>query len=108
MKNVKLSNTYVPDIVYAHSRQVRHMMYVNGLLEIVKAEINYLIIRGVFLARDFFKRYEWNRNSKSNRLILGTLFLKFKRSKNNGIKSNEKISSGQKKYRISYRLKEDF
>lgn len=106
MKGVKLSNTHVPYKVYTYSLQVRHMMYVNELLEYVKAEINYLNIE-VFFVRDFFKSYEWMRDLKSDRLFIGTLFLDFMRNRINNIKLNKKTSSGQKKYGISYRLKED-
>jgi hypothetical protein len=107
MKGVKLSNTHVPYKVYTYSLQVRHIMYVNELLEFVKAEIYYLNIGEIFFVRDFFKRYEWMRDLKSDRLFLGTLFLDFMRNRINNIKLNEKTSSGQKKYGISYRLKEN-
>jgi hypothetical protein len=84
------------------------MPNVNELLEIAKAEINHLNPCEVFLIRDLFKGYEWNRVSRSDRLLLGTLFLNFMRNENNGVKIIEKTSSGQQKYRISDRQKEDF
>ena len=85
-----------------------HMPNVNELLEIAKAEINYLNLGEVFLVRDLFKGYEWNRISRSDRLLLGTLFLIFMRNENSRAKVIEKTSSGQQKYRISDRQKEDF
>lgn len=84
------------------------MPNVNELLEIAKAEINYLNPGEVFLLRDLFKGYEWNRVSRSDRLLLGTLFLNFMRNENNRVKIIEKTSSGQQKYRISDRQKEEF
>lgn len=84
------------------------MPNVNELLEIAKAEINHLNPGEVFLLRDLFKGYEWNRVSRSDRLLLGTLFLNFMRNENNRVKIIEKTSSGQQKYRISDRQKEEF
>lgn len=53
-----------------------------------------------FLLRDLFKGYEWNRISRSNRLLLGTLFLNKVNNEKLGIKANAKTSSGQQKYQI--------
>lgn len=73
----------------------RHMSTLNELLEITKAEINNLKLGEVFLLRDLFKGYEWNRISRSNRLLLGTLFLNYIKSNDIGVASIEKTSSGQ-------------
>ena len=54
----------------------------------------------VFLLRDLFKGYEWNRISRSNRLLLGTLFLNKISSENLEITASAKTSSGQQKYQI--------
>ena len=53
-----------------------------------------------FLLRDLFKGYEWNRISRSNRLLLGTLFLNKINSENFEIVASTKTSSGQQKYKI--------
>lgn len=52
----------------------------------------------IFLVKDLFKGYEWNRISRSNRLLLGTLFLNYVNSTKIHIKAIEKTSSGQQKY----------
>ncbi|HCL02816.1 MAG TPA: hypothetical protein DHW61_10470 [Lachnoclostridium phytofermentans] len=71
----------------------------NELLEIAKAELANLLSGEVFLVRDLFKGYEWNRNSHSNRLFLGTLLLKYIKTDDIGIVLIEKTSSGQQKYK---------
>ncbi len=72
----------------------------NELLEIAKGELKNLNSEEVFLVRDLFKGYEWNRISRSNRLLLGTLFLNFIKSDDIGIVPIEKTSSGQQRYRL--------
>jgi len=54
----------------------------------------------VFLVRDLFKGYEWNRISRSERLLLGTLFLNYVNTLKTSIQAIEKTSSGQQKYRV--------
>ena len=76
-----------------------HMPNVNELLEIAKTEIEKLNSEEIFLVRDLFKGYEWNRISRSDRLLLGTLFLNYTKTTDNGITPIEKTSSGQQKYR---------
>lgn len=80
-----------------------HMPNINELLEIVKVEINHLNPIEIFGVRDLLNGYEWNRASRSDRFLVGTLFLNFMRNENNGVKIIEKTSSGQQKYRISDR-----
>ncbi len=58
------------------------MLTVNGLMDIAKAELINIETEEIFLVRDLFKGYEWNRISLSNRLLLDTLFLNY-------IKSND-------------------
>ena len=53
------------------------MSAVNELLELAKNELVHLKYGEIFLVRDLFKGYEWNRISRSDRLLLGTLFLNF-------------------------------
>ncbi len=74
------------------------MLSVNDLLEIARAELSYLLPGEVFLLRDLFKGYEWNRISRSERLLLGTLFLNYVKTVDIGIVPIEKTSSGQQRY----------
>lgn len=53
----------------------------------------------MFLLRDLFKGYEWNRISRSDRLLLGTLFLNFIKTTESEISPIEKTSSGQQRYK---------
>lgn len=75
------------------------MSDVNELLESAIAEIEQLNTEEIFLVRDLFKGYEWNRVSRSNRLLLGTLFLNYIKTTDSGIVPIEKTSSGQQKYK---------
>lgn len=76
------------------------MPTVNELLDIAKAELSNLHQGEVFLVRDLFKGYEWNRISRSDRLLLGTLFLNYIKNDNIGIVPIEKTSSGQQRYKV--------
>lgn len=76
------------------------MSDINELLEQAVGETVNLRDGEVFLLRDLFKGYEWNRISRSNRLLLGTLFLNKISSENHEVIANEKASSGQQKYQI--------
>ena len=51
------------------------MKTVNDLLEQAISETLNLNNNEVFLLKDLFKGYEWNRISRGDRLLLGTLFL---------------------------------
>ena len=51
------------------------MSDINVLLEKAVNETAELSDGEVFLLRDLFKGYEWNRISRSTRLLLGTLFI---------------------------------
>lgn len=73
---------------------------INVLLEKAVNETTELFDGEVFLLRDLFKGYEWNRISRSNRLLLGTLFLNKITSENLEITVSAKTSSGQQKYQI--------
>ncbi|MBU5439869.1 recombinase family protein [Tissierella sp. MSJ-40] len=57
-----------------------NMSIVNELLGITKGEIENLNSGEVFLLRDLFKGYEWNRVSHSDRLVLSTLFINYIRT----------------------------
>lgn len=76
------------------------MSDMNELLNKAVNETSNLVDGEVFLLRDLFKGYEWNRISRSNRLLLGTLFLNKIKSEFLEVKASEKTSSGQQKYQI--------
>ncbi|MFB1050508.1 single-stranded DNA-binding protein [Paraliobacillus sp. JSM ZJ581] len=76
------------------------MSTVNELLEIAKNELDKVKPGEIFLVRDLFKEYEWNRISRSNRLLLGTIFLNFIRNVDTDVDIIEKTSSGQQKYKM--------
>lgn len=79
-----------------------HMPNVNELLEIAKIEMKNLNPGEIFLLRDLFKGYEWNRISRSDRLLLGTLFLNYINTTNSEVTAIEKTSSGQQRYKNSF------
>lgn len=81
------------------SRGIR-MSDINSLLETAIKETDSLYDGEIFLLRDLFKEYEWNRISRSTRLLLGTLFLNKITSENLEIEASAKTSSGQQKYQI--------
>lgn len=70
----------------------------NMLLERALNEITNLRAGEVFLVKDLFRGYEWNRISRSNRLLLGTLFLNYIKAHPDDIDILGKTSSGQQKY----------
>ena len=74
------------------------MLNVNELLEIAIEETRKLSAREIFLVKDLFKGYEWNRIPRNERLLLGTLFLNYINKTDNNIRAVEKTSSGQQKY----------
>lgn len=74
------------------------MPNVNESLDICKREIKNLNSDEVFLLRDFFKGYEWNMISKSDHLLLGTLFFNYINTTDNEVITIEKIFSSQQKY----------
>lgn len=76
------------------------MIDVNELLEIAIKEAENLMDAEIFLVKDLFKGYEWNRIPRNDRLLLGTLFLNYVNKTNGKIKAVEKTSSGQQKYRV--------
>ena len=76
-------------------------MDVNFLLEVAIKETIHLKTNEVFLLRELFKGYEWNRIERKDRLLLGSLFLNYVKSENSNIEILEKTSSGQQKYIIT-------
>ncbi|MBU5592615.1 single-stranded DNA-binding protein [Clostridium sp. MSJ-4] len=75
------------------------MSTVNELLDMAKRELTNLKSGEIFLVRDLFKGYEWNRISRSDRLLLGTLFLNYIKSDDLEVIPIEKTSSGQQIYK---------
>lgn len=76
------------------------MSDINALLEKAINETAKLNDGEIFLLRDLFKGYEWNRISRRNRLLLGTLFLIKINNENLDVSASAKTSSGQQKYQI--------
>lgn len=76
------------------------MADVNELLALAVEEADNLEFGEIFLVKDLFKGYEWNRIPRNDRLLLGTLFLNHVNKVKTGIQPVEKTSSGQQKYKI--------
>jgi len=74
-------------------------MDVNILLDYAISESQLIEGDEIFLVKDLFKGYEWNRIPRKDRLLLGTLFLNHMNKLNAGILPIEKTSSGQQKYK---------
>ena len=71
---------------------------VKELLQTAISETTFLHSGEVFLLKDLFKGYEWNRIPFKDRLLLGTLFLNSVRELPS-IVILQKTSSNQQKYR---------
>ncbi|WP_243119881.1 DUF1413 domain-containing protein [Pelotomaculum propionicicum] len=54
----------------------------------------------MYLVRDLFKGYEWNRIPRSQHLLLGILFFNYVNTSKDSLQAIEKTSSGQQRYRI--------
>ena len=76
------------------------MFDVNELLLLAIKETENLVETEVFLVKDLFKGYEWNRIPRNDRLLLGTLFLNHMNKGSATIKPIEKTSSGQQRYKV--------
>lgn len=72
-------------------------MNANQLLEYAIQEVKELNSGEIFLVRELFKGYLWNRIPRKDRLLLGTLFLNWTQQANI-VKPINKTSSGQQKY----------
>ncbi|MGI6728264.1 MAG: single-stranded DNA-binding protein [Anaerovoracaceae bacterium] len=75
------------------------MSDVNKLLDEAIKEAEKLNEGEVFLVKDLFKGYVWNRIPRKDRLLLGTLFLNQVNKIDGNIKAIEKTSSNQQKYK---------
>ena len=71
---------------------------VNELLEQAIKETENLNDGEVFLVKDLFKGYIWNRIPRKDRLLLGTLFLNYVNRMECNINAIEKTSSNQQRY----------
>jgi len=74
------------------------MSDVNELLEEAIKETENLNDGEVFLVKDLFKGYIWNRIPRKDRLLLGTLFLNYVNRMECNINAIEKTSSNQQRY----------
>ena len=74
------------------------MTDVNMLLGEAIKEAQNLYEGEVFLVKDLFKGYVWNRIPRKDRLLLGTLFLNSVNQMDADLKAIEKTSSNQQKY----------
>ena len=77
------------------------MSDVNELLEEAISETEKLNEGEVFLVKDLFKGYVWNRIPRKDRLLLGTLFLNWVNKTDGNLKAIEKTSSNQQRYEKS-------
>lgn len=77
------------------------MSVANDLLQKAIEETSNLNTGEIFLVRDLFKGYEWNRISRSDRLLLGTLFLNYVNTVGIHLTPIQKTSSGQQKYEVN-------
>ena len=74
------------------------MFDVNKLLDEAIQETDNLNEGKVFLVKDLYKGYFWNRIPRRTRLLLGILFLNHIQKTNGIIKAIEKTSSNQQRY----------
>lgn len=72
---------------------------VNKLLDEAIKETENLNEGEMFLVKELFKGYIWNRIPRKDRLLLGTLFLNQVNKLNGNLKAIEKTSSNQQRYK---------
>lgn len=75
------------------------MFDVNVLLDEAIKETDNLQENEIFLVKDLFKGYFWNRIPRRNRLLVGIFFLNHIKRTNGPIKAIEKTSSNQQRYK---------
>ena len=75
------------------------MQNVNELLSMAIKETENLNMNEIFLVKDLFKGYEWNRIVRCDRLLLGTLFLNYAKQDSSIIIPIENSKSGQQRYK---------
>ena len=74
-------------------------MTAQEMLDQAIIELGNLKDGSIFIVRDLFKGYLWNRQDRSERLTLGTLFMNFARLVSD-IEVLTKNSSGQQEYKM--------
>lgn len=79
------------------------MVDVNELLDEAIKETDNLQENEIFLIRDLFKGYVWNRIPLKDRLLLGTIFLNQINRDGGNIQAIEKTSSNQQRYEKIYK-----
>lgn len=79
--------------------RVDNVSDVNELLEEAIIETDNLNEGEVFLVKDLFKGYVWNRIPRKNRLLFVTLFLNWVNKMEGNIEAIEKTSSNQQRYK---------
>lgn len=72
---------------------------IDTLLQTAIKETRNLEMGETFLVRDLFKGYLWNRISRGDRLLLGSLFLSYVGNHDCSIALEKKGVSGQQVYR---------
>lgn len=75
------------------------MQNANELLSMAIKETENLNMNEIFLVKDLFKGYAWNKIVRCDRLLLGTLFLNYAKQDNSIIIPIEKSKSGQQRYK---------
>ena len=88
-------NNVVDIVIY---KELAIMSDVNELLEEAISETEKLNEGEVFLVKDLFKGYVWNRIPRKDGLLLGTLFLNWVNKTEGNLKAIEKTSSNQQRY----------
>lgn len=77
----------------------RKMFDVNKLLDDAINETRNLNDGEIFLVKDLFMGYLWKRIPHGDRLLLGTLFLRYVNQTTGSIQKIEKTSSKQQRYK---------
>ena len=75
-------------------------MTAQGMLDQAIIELGNLNDGDEFIVKDLFKGHLWNKQDRSERLLLGTLFLNYVRQNPEKIKVLEKNTSGQQEYKL--------
>jgi hypothetical protein len=83
---------------YEAYRFPKPVLLLCGTLEKAIIETENLNEGEVFLVKDLFKGYVWNRIPRKDRLLLGTLFLNRVNKMDGSLKAIDKTSSNQQRY----------
>ena len=75
------------------------MLDVNEMLIEAINETKNLKVGEIFLVRNLFMGYKWNRIPHKDRLLLGILFLNYVNKTNDDLQAIEKTSSNQQRYK---------